>query len=221
MPRRPRADEAGGLYHALNRGNARQTIFRKDADYEAFEKILSEGLELYDVSLFSFQLMPNHWHLVLRPNRDGAMSDFLRWVTATHTMRYHAHYHTSGQGHVYQGQTKRTGIISYAGSIGHQGKARISSIVDPAIAQGVYRAKVEVFNKATGEWVAKGPASTFFPDAWSRGQALHEVRGAFGNQLPRAPHWPPNYFEGLSPSGVRIGGYLDNLGNINTAFPIY
>ncbi len=106
MPRRPRADEAGGLYHALNRGNARQAIFRKDADYEAFEKILSEGLALYDVSLFSFQLMPNHWHLVLRPNRDGAMSDFLRWVTATHTMRYHAHYHTSGQGHVYQGRFK-------------------------------------------------------------------------------------------------------------------
>jgi putative transposase len=106
MPRRPRADETGGLYHALNRGNARQSIFRKDADYEAFERILSEGLELYDVSLFTFQLMPNHWHLVLRPNRDGAMSDFLRWVTATHTMRYHAHYHTSGQGHVYQGRFK-------------------------------------------------------------------------------------------------------------------
>ncbi len=52
MPRRPRAHEAGGLYHALNRGNARQTIFRKDVDYAAFEKILSEGLELYDV-LFS------------------------------------------------------------------------------------------------------------------------------------------------------------------------
>ncbi len=42
MPRRPRADEAGGLYRALYRGNARQTIFRKDADYAAFEKILSE-----------------------------------------------------------------------------------------------------------------------------------------------------------------------------------
>ena len=106
MPRRPRADEAGGLYHALNRGNARQTIFRKDADYAAFEKILSEGLELYDVSLFAFQLMPNHWHLVLGPNRDGAMSDFLRWVTATHTMRYHAHYQTSGQGDVYQGDSR-------------------------------------------------------------------------------------------------------------------
>ena len=50
--------------------------------------------------------MPNHWHLVLRPNRGGAMSDFFRRITATHTIRYHAHYHTSGQGHVYQGRFK-------------------------------------------------------------------------------------------------------------------
>ena len=106
MPRPPRADEAGGLYHALNRGNARARIFRKDADFEAFERILAEALERYDVQVFCYELMPNHWHLVLRPNRDGEMSRFLRWTTATHTMRYHAHYHTSGHGHVYQGRFK-------------------------------------------------------------------------------------------------------------------
>ena len=106
MPRPRRADEAGGLYHALNRGNGRLPIFWKDEDYLAFERILSEGLDLYEVSLFSFQLMPNHWHLVLRPQQDGEMSRFLRWVSATHTMRYHAHYHTSGEGHVYQGRFK-------------------------------------------------------------------------------------------------------------------
>ena len=106
MPRAPRADEAGGLYHALNRGNSRAAIFRKEADYEAFERILSEGLARYPVQLFCYQLMPNHWHLVLRPTQDGEMSRFLRWVTATHTMRYHAHYHTSGTGHVYQGRFK-------------------------------------------------------------------------------------------------------------------
>ncbi len=43
MPRPPGADEAGGLYHALNRGNLRATIFHKDADYEAFERILHES----------------------------------------------------------------------------------------------------------------------------------------------------------------------------------
>ncbi|OHB76353.1 MAG: hypothetical protein A2W31_02320 [Planctomycetes bacterium RBG_16_64_10] len=106
MPRPPRADEAGGLYHALNRGNARESIFQKEADYEAFANILAAGLARYEVLLYSFQLMPNHWHLVLRPNRNGAMSRFLRWITATHTMRYHAHYHTSGAGHVYQGRFK-------------------------------------------------------------------------------------------------------------------
>ncbi len=106
MPRGPRADEAGGLYHALNRGNSRTEIFHKEADYEAFERILGEGLEQYDVHLFCYQLMPNHWHLVLSPNRDGEMSRFMRWITATHTMRYRAHYRTSGEGHVYQGRFK-------------------------------------------------------------------------------------------------------------------
>jgi putative transposase len=94
------------LYQALNRGNARAAIFHKDADYEAFERIIADGLARYAVQLFSYQLLPNHWHLVVRPEQDGEMSRFLRWITATHTMRYHAHYHTSGTGHVYQGRFK-------------------------------------------------------------------------------------------------------------------
>ena len=112
MPRTHRADEAGSVYHALNRGNARQRIFRKDADYEAFERILADGLARCDVRLYSYILMPNHWHMVLRPNRDGQMGEFLRWVSVTHTMRYHAHYRTSGQGHVYQGRFKTFPIES-------------------------------------------------------------------------------------------------------------
>jgi len=106
MARRPRADEAGGLYHTLNRGNARSAVFHKDEDYDAFERIMAEGLERYEIELFCHQLMPNHWHLVLSPRKDGEMSRFMRWITATHTMRYHAHYHTSGEGHVYQGRFK-------------------------------------------------------------------------------------------------------------------
>ena len=106
MPRAPRADEAGGLYHALNRGNLRATIFHKPEDYIAFEKILHEALEIYKVELYSYLLMPNHYHLVLRPMADGEMSRFMGWVGGTHTMRYHAHYHTSGMGHVYQQRYK-------------------------------------------------------------------------------------------------------------------
>ena len=106
MPRPPRADVAGEIYHALNRGNARNTIFFKEQDYEAFERIIEEGLSRFDVDLIAYQWMKNHWHMVLSPKQDGAMSAFVGWVTLTHTQRYHAHHKTIGYGHVYQGRYK-------------------------------------------------------------------------------------------------------------------
>ncbi|TWU60664.1 Transposase IS200 like protein [Rubripirellula tenax] len=74
MPRPPRADAAGEIYHVLNRGNGRQAVFHKNVDYEAFERVLIEGLQKFPVHLFAYCWMPNHWHMVLSPQRDGAMS---------------------------------------------------------------------------------------------------------------------------------------------------
>jgi hypothetical protein len=54
MPRPPRADEACGLDHALNRGHSRARIFRQDADYEVFQRIIGEVLARYDVQLLCF-----------------------------------------------------------------------------------------------------------------------------------------------------------------------
>lgn len=106
MPRPPRADVAGEIYHVLNRGNGRMQIFHKDEDYVAFERVLDEGLHKYSVDLISYQWMPNHWHIVLSPREDGAMSKLMYWVTMTHTARYHAHYQSTGNGHLYQGRFK-------------------------------------------------------------------------------------------------------------------
>ncbi len=85
MPRQKRSDEAGVIYHALNRGSDRKTIFKQPEDYDAFIRILDEGLQKYPVELFSFSLMPNHWHLVLRPQKNGQTKRLPRWVSATHT----------------------------------------------------------------------------------------------------------------------------------------
>ena len=105
---RPRRVTAGGLiYHVLNRGNARKTIFDKPADYEAFERVLAAGLERYPgVRLLAYVLMPNHWHLILWPTNDGELSAFVGWVTLTHTQRWHAHRHTTGEGHLYGSRFK-------------------------------------------------------------------------------------------------------------------
>ncbi|HEY8668328.1 MAG TPA: transposase [Tepidisphaeraceae bacterium] len=66
MPRTARAAAAGVVYHVLNRGNGRMSIFRKPGDYAAFLQLLADGKDKACVELFGFCLLPNHWHLVLR-----------------------------------------------------------------------------------------------------------------------------------------------------------
>jgi putative transposase len=58
------------------------------------------------VQLFSYHLMPDHYHLVLRALVDGEMSRFMGWVDVTYTMRNYSHYHTRRFGHVYQQRYK-------------------------------------------------------------------------------------------------------------------
>jgi putative transposase len=106
MPRRARNAPGGFVYHALNRAVARLPLFQKPADYAAFERLLAEALAKYPTRLLAYCLMPNHWHLVLWPEQDGEMTAFLRWLTLTHSMRWHAHYHTAGTGHIYQARYK-------------------------------------------------------------------------------------------------------------------
>jgi putative transposase len=106
MPRRLRAATGGYVYHVLNRAVGRRTVFRKDEDYAAFERVLAEAGDFQPMRLLAFCLMPNHWHLVLWPAADGDLSRYVRWVTVTHTQRYHAHYKTAGTGPLYQGRFK-------------------------------------------------------------------------------------------------------------------
>jgi len=106
MGRPKRAAKGGLIYHVLNRANARMTIFDKDEDYEAFEHVLAEAVDRFDMPLLSYCVMPNHWHLVVRPVKDGQLSQFTGWLTLTHTQRWHAHRQSIGTGHVYQGRFK-------------------------------------------------------------------------------------------------------------------
>lgn len=94
------------MYHALNRAVARLPLFEKPADYEAFERILDLAMAKHPTRLLGYCLMPNHWHLVLWPRKEGELSEFLRWLTHTHSMRWHAHHKTTGSGHIYQGRFK-------------------------------------------------------------------------------------------------------------------
>ena len=110
MPRRPRICPADVCFHVLNRAVARLTLFEKQEDYEAFDRVLEEAFERQPLPIFAYSVMPNHWHFVVRPKTDEQLSDFFRWLTHTHTMRWHAHYRTQRTGHLYQGRFKTFAI---------------------------------------------------------------------------------------------------------------
>ena len=107
MPRKARAAPGGYVYHVLNRGVGRRALFEKDADYAAFEAVLGRAREREPgVALLTYCLMPNHWHLVVRPSREGELGAFMHWLTLTHTRRWQEHRRLHGSGHVYQGRYK-------------------------------------------------------------------------------------------------------------------
>ena len=85
------------FYHIYNRGNSKQTIFKVPSDYNRFLQLLylSNGTksfkvrELVEKNIFelimgeklvaigAYCLMPNHFHILLRPLVDGGVSKFM------------------------------------------------------------------------------------------------------------------------------------------------
>ncbi|GKS63024.1 transposase [Nitrospira sp.] len=106
MPRRPRLAAGDLAYHVLNRRVGRLPLFETRADYSTFETTLAEAHAQTRIRITAYCLVPNHWHLLVWPRHDGELSEVLRWITVTHTQRWHAHHHTAGTGPVYQGRFK-------------------------------------------------------------------------------------------------------------------
>ncbi len=76
MPRRLRDSSGGVAYHVLNRAVGRGTLFDDADDYLAMERVIERTCNLLPMRIVNYCLMPNHWHLVLWPRRDGELSEF-------------------------------------------------------------------------------------------------------------------------------------------------
>ena len=68
--------------------------------------MLLEAKERVPMRVLAWCVMPTHWHIALWPHEDGDLSEFMRWMTVTHTQRWHAAHRTAGTGPQYQGRFK-------------------------------------------------------------------------------------------------------------------
>jgi len=106
MPRVARVDVGGYPYHVINRAVMRLKIFQKDEDYLLFEQLLFKSAAETGMHILAFALMPNHWHLLLYPEKDGDLGIFMHRLTNAHTRQVHARTGTVGAGPLYQGRYK-------------------------------------------------------------------------------------------------------------------
>jgi putative transposase len=103
MARRIRYQLPGVLRHVMARGNGKMPIFLDDQDYRHFVFLLGDVVEDFQVECWNYCVMPNHYHLEIRPigpNISSAMkklnSEYAQWWNRRHER----------VGHTFQGRFK-------------------------------------------------------------------------------------------------------------------
>jgi len=121
----------GACYHIFNRGVDKRDVFMDDFDYARFLRSLKEfnqidpvvSLYIKDqikragklvvteslqdeklVEIVAFNLLPNHFHLILKQLRDGGISEFMKRIGTGYT-RFFNHKHKRS-GVLFQGKFK-------------------------------------------------------------------------------------------------------------------
>ncbi len=101
MPRPPRLEFDGALYHLISRGNGRARIFLADHDRLRFLRQLRDNLQTYDVLLYAYVLMDNHYHLLAKTNRAN-LSRFMQRLNTSYALYFR--YRHRRPGHLLQGR---------------------------------------------------------------------------------------------------------------------
>ena len=102
MPRKPRID-LPGFHHVINRGINRENIFLCDADKEEFLQILNTAREIYNLTVHSFCVLDNHYHLLIETQHDN-LSLAIRYVNSQYAVYFNKRMGRSG--HLWQGRFK-------------------------------------------------------------------------------------------------------------------
>ncbi len=103
MARPLRIQYPGAVYHVTCRGNERKEIFKDDRDRKTFLELLARSTKIYNIKLFSYVLMENHFHL-LAETPLGNLGEFMRHFNISYTSHYNRRHKRSG--HLYQGRYK-------------------------------------------------------------------------------------------------------------------
>jgi putative transposase len=103
MPRKPRIEYEGAVYHIMSRGNRQDDIFLDDRDRETFLDTVDEVCGRCGWRIHAFVLMNNHYHLLLETPEANLVAG-MKWLQGTYTQRFNTRHKVFG--HLLQGRYK-------------------------------------------------------------------------------------------------------------------
>jgi REP element-mobilizing transposase RayT len=102
MPRKPRIEKVG-FYHVVNRGVAGTNIYLSGEDYLQFLEIVQDASDEYSFEIYSFCLMNNHYHLLLK-TYDKNLSAAMQKINSRYSIYFNNKYKRVGP--LWQGRFK-------------------------------------------------------------------------------------------------------------------
>ena len=103
MPRKPRLDIPGHLYHVVARGNERKAIFYGQDDYHDFLRRLRLALGGAGAKCLAWCLMPNHFHLLILRGSE-TLSGLMRHLMTGYAVGFNIRHRRCG--HLFQNRYK-------------------------------------------------------------------------------------------------------------------
>lgn len=110
MPRKPRISLIG-YHHIINRGVEKRKVFLDEKDFKQFEAFLCYYAKFYNITIHSYSLMDNHYHLLIEIENDN-LSNFMRQINMNYAIYFNKKYKRSG--HLWQGRFKSVYVTDEA-----------------------------------------------------------------------------------------------------------
>ncbi|MFO7869816.1 MAG: transposase [Kiritimatiellia bacterium] len=103
MPRKPRIEYEGAVYHVMNRGDRGRKVFKDPLDYDLFDKATEQVCERTGWKIHAWALLPNHFHWLVETPEANLVAG-MKWFLGAYSLRFNRRH--GQRGHVFQGRYK-------------------------------------------------------------------------------------------------------------------
>lgn len=95
MPRKPRQESSTEFYHITSRGINKLPIFAKNLERSRFLKIIQDSINQYEIKIFAYCIMSNHFHLLIRAPIEE-LSAFMARILSVYAIYYNQKHNRVG-----------------------------------------------------------------------------------------------------------------------------